>query len=166
MKLRFEASGQRVQEPGRGLPGFFRLRSLRGVRSTRIAEAPGILRERLDASHVGAGPPGKRQARLFQFVQIVRFLERNLMPCRRRFSEQQHAHCRPSHRGTWSFRDLNWMLYHCCVCSASSAATRVHGYNGSNLRGWQCCWASFGWCFHGSCLLAMVVCVYPYSARA
>jgi hypothetical protein len=79
------------------------------------------------------------------------------MPCRRRFSEQQHAHCRPSHRGTWGFRNLNWMIHHCCVCSASSAATRVHGYNGSNLWGWQCCWASFGWCFHGSCLLAMVV---------
>ena len=88
------------------------------------------------------------------------------MLCRRRFSEQQHAHCRPSHRGTWSIRHFRRLLHHCCVCSASSTATRVHGYNGSNLRGWQCCWTSFGWCFHGSYLLEMVVSAYPYSARA
>ena len=100
-------------------------------------------------------------------MNTVWLLERCLISCRRRFSEQQHAHCRPSHRGTWCCRNSKWKLHHHCVCSSSSAATRVHWYNGSNLRGWQCCWTSFGWCFHRSCILALVVSVYSwYSARA
>jgi hypothetical protein len=88
------------------------------------------------------------------------FLRKILMPSNSCFSEQQHAHCRQSHRGPWGCRNRNWMLHHCCVCSASSTATRVYGDNGSNIRGWQCRRSSFGWCFHGACLLAMVVSVY------
>jgi hypothetical protein len=90
-------------------------------------------------------------------MEIIWLFGKKLILCRRRFSEQQHAYCRPSHCRTWGCRNLNWMLHHCCVCSASSPATCLHGYNGSNLWGWQCCWTSFGRCFYGSCLLAMVV---------
>jgi hypothetical protein len=79
-ELGFEPSRYGIEKLSGRLPGFFRFRSFWRIRSAGIAEAPGILRESLCASQLSGGVSGVRQARLFQFLQIVRLLERNLVP--------------------------------------------------------------------------------------